>query len=602
MCPNIRTPRLLFVLTLLLAWCLPVFAANARVYVVFSPGQKANAQAALKQAGASVHHEFDDLNAIAVSLPEARRDALGRNPAIAFIEEDPVRNFLSQTVPYGVTMVQAPQAVADGASGAGITVGVIDSGVYTGHLDLASVTINGYPDYGPNDERTWYRDVDSHGTHVVGTLAAANNSDGVLGVSPGAVSIFMVKVFGDTGNWVYSSDLLSAARVAQANGAKIISMSLGGGRSSRTEMQGMADLYNKKGVLLVAAAGNDGTTGVSYPAGYTTVISVAAIDSSKVVADFSQKNSDVELAAPGVGVLSTVSYIDTSTVTVGSSTTSGSHVEFSARGTATAQLVYGGLGDTTNAAWSGKVVLVDRGTISFYDKVHNVQLSGGLACVIANNDIANPDAGLNATLGAGNSSTIPAIGISYNAGATVAASVGGNATLTSTLQQPANGYDYFDGTSMATPHVSGVAALIWSKYPGATNVQVRDALTSTAEELGTAGRDNSYGYGLVRAKNALDALAALNPGTGVDTTAPVISSVSSRVTNAKNGSFEITWTTDESATSDVQLNGTVYSDANLVTAHKRTFRGTKGATYTYYVSSSDAAGNTATAGPFTHQN
>ena len=126
---------------------------------------------------------------------------------------------------------------------------------------------------------------------------------------------------------------------------------------------------------------------------------------------------------------------------------------------------------------------------------------------------------------------------------------------------------------------------------------------SSAEDLGTAGRDNSYGFGLVRAKAALDALAALNPAPGgSDTVAPVISNATSTVTNAKNGSFEITWTTNELSTSDVQLGGTMYPGPTLTTLHKRSFRGTKGASYIYYVFSSDAAGNTASAGPFTHQN
>lgn len=578
-------------------------AGPVRVYVQFHSGHHAAARAAVNQAGGRVHHEFGELNTLAVSLPAAARDALQRNPAVALVEDDPVREYLAQTVPYGITMVQAPQAVDAGATGAGITVGVIDSGVHATHEDLQSVTITGEPDFGPNDERTWYRDYNSHGTHVVGTIAAANNSVGVLGVSPGAVSIHMVKVFGDSGNWIYSSDLLSAARAAAAKGAKIVSMSLGGSRASRTEEQGMADLYNKKGVLLVAAAGNAGTTATSYPAGYSTVVSVAAIDSNKTVASFSQKNSSVELAAPGVAVLSTTSFIDSSTVSTSAGTHSGSHIENAARGTANATLVYGGLGDTTNSAWSGKVVLVDRGSVSFYTKVRNVELSGGVACVIANNDTANPDAGFAGTLGDGNSSAIPAIGVSYNAGLNLRSVVGTTATVSSTIQNSANGYDYFDGTSMATPHVSGVAALIWSKYPGATNKQVRDALTSTAEDLGAAGRDNSYGFGLIRAKAALDALAALNPGSGSgDTTPPVISGVASRITNAKNGSFEITWTTNEPATSDVQLNGTLYPSSTLTTTHKRAFRGTRGATYTYYVTSADAAGNSATAGPFTHQN
>jgi serine protease len=344
---------------------------------------------------------------------------------------------------------------------------------------------------------------------------------------------------------------------------------------------------------------------VSYPAGYGTVVSVAAIDSAKAVASFSQKNTDVELAAPGVGVLSTVSYIESNTVSVGSASYAGNHIENAGRGTAIGAIVYGGIGSATNSAWSGKVVLLDRGTNSFYDKVHNVQLSGGVACVIAN----NVPGGFLGTLGDGSSSTIPAISVSQEDGAVLKSAAGSSATVASNVQQNVNGYDYFDGTSMATPHVSGVAALIWSKYPGATNAQVRQALTSSAQDLGAAGRDNSYGYGLVQAKAALDALAALNPGSGsgggggtggsTDTTAPLISNVTATATNSHNGSFSVTWTTDEAATSDVTINGALYSDSALTTNHKRNFRGSKGVTYTYSVSSTDAAGNTATAGPFT---
>lgn len=90
--------------------------------------------------------------------------------------------------------------------------------------------------------------------------------------------------------------------------------------------------------------------------------------------------------------------------------------------------------------------------------------------------------------------------------------------------------------------------------------------------------------------------------TGGDVIPPVISNVTSVITNSKNGSFEIRWTTNEPATSVVVIGGTRYSDPALVTNHVRAFRGTKGATYSYTVESTDAAGNTATAGPFTHQN
>lgn len=578
-------------------------AGDARVYVKFAPGKKTDVRNVVAQAGGSVKHEFDDLGAVAVAIPEQARAALEHNPNILALEDDPVREFLatSQTTPYGITMVQAPAAVTAGATGAGIKVGVVDSGVFAGHEDLKSVAIDGEPYNAANvnDEHNWNRDMLSHGTHVVGTIAAADNSLGVIGVSPGAVSIHMVKVFGDTGNWIYSSDLLAACRAAANAGCKIISMSLGGGSSSQTEKSGLADLYNKRHILLVAAAGNDGTTKFSYPASYDSVISVAAIDESRTVASFSQKNSQVELAAPGVAVLSTVSYIESNTVVASGTTYTANHIEFSGRGTVTATLAYGGLGTATNPAWSGKLVLVDRGTNSFNEKVQNVAASGGVGCIIANN-VSGSFAG---TLGDGNSSAIPAVSVSLADGATLQSAVGTSVNLSSSVQQPADGYDYFDGTSMATPHVSGVAALIWSKYPGATNVQVRQALDTSAMDLGAAGRDTSYGYGLVQAKAALDALAALNPGGGTtDTTPPTITGPTATVTNAKNGSFQITWTTNEPATSDVVLNSTTYPDSTLVTSHVRSFRGTKGATYTYSVASTDKDGNTATAGPFTFTN
>jgi subtilisin family serine protease len=70
-----------------------------------------------------------------------------------------------------------------------------------------------------------------------------------------------------------------------------------------------------------------------------------------------------------------------------------------------------------------------------------------------------------------------------------------------------SGYEAWNGTSMATPHVSGVAALVWSHCPGATATQVRAALNATAQDKGDPGRDNLYGYGIVKAKAALEYLA-----------------------------------------------------------------------------------------------
>jgi len=86
------------------------------------------------------------------------------------------------------------------------------------------------------------------------------------------------------------------------------------------------------------------------------------------------------------------------------------------------------------------------------------------------------------------------------------------ATVDSTFEFPGSGYEAWSGTSMATPHVSAVAALIWSWNPSLTNVQIREAMSATALDLGEPGRDIYYGFGLVQAKDALKYLGGGKPG------------------------------------------------------------------------------------------
>jgi len=226
-----------------------------------------------------------------------------------------------------------------------------------------------------------------------------------------------------------------------------------------------------------------------------------------VVADFSQFNSQVELAAPGVGVLSTIPYVEANLLEVEGVSYQANHIEYSAYGTASGQLVNGGLCGSPGA-WEGKVVLCERGEFDFSTKVLSVQSGGGTAAIIYNNE---PGIFLG-TMGEGNSSTIVGLSISQEDGQYLLANkIGSTALVTSTLTKPASGYEAWDGTSMATPHVSGVAALVWSCKPSATNVEVRTALQVTAHDLGTTGRDIYYGHGLVQAG---DACSYLNP-TGI---------------------------------------------------------------------------------------
>jgi len=480
-----------------------------RVLIQFEPGKKGAMQSALRGAGGNVHHEFDDLNTIAVTVPTAALDGLRRNPNVVSIEPDAPRYMTAQTVPWGIDRVQARDiwdADRDGVvdagapTGAGVLVCIIDSGLYTAHEDLSSVNvIGGYPS-------GWNTDLCGHGTHVAGTIAAANNNTGVVGVSPGAVSLYIFKVFGDDCSWTYSSDLIDAANHCAAAGADIISMSLGGEFKSRAEQNTFQNLYNQ-GILSIAAAGNDGNTRKSYPASYDSVISVAATDANNLIADFSQQNSAVELAAPGVDILSTVPWIATDELTVDGVTYSANHIEYAATGAASGALVDGGL-CTSAGSWNGDVVLCQRGDISFYDKVLNVQNGGGAAAIIYNNEPGN----FLGTLGDGASSAIVAMSLSQEDGQyLVANKLGLTGDVYSDLSIPDSGYESWQGTSMATPHVSGAAAVLWSSDLSLTNAEIRDAMDQTALDLGDPGRDNAYGYGLLQ---AYDALQALGGGSG----------------------------------------------------------------------------------------
>jgi hypothetical protein len=233
-------------------------------------------------------------------------------------------------------------------------------------------------------------------------------------------------------------------------------------------------------------------------------MSVAAVDAASAKASFSQFNSDVEIAAPGVGVVSTTPFA-TPYVTLAGENTRASAYTGSASGSASGALVYGGLCNVAGA-WLGAVVLCDRGTTTFLEKTDVVIAGGGKAVVIANN-VAGEFSG---TLGTGVTRAVQVVGVTQDQGVVLQAAVGQLASV-NVPTGTGNGYESYDGTSMATPHVAGVAGLIWGLQPTRTNVQVRQALIGSAKDLGTAGRDTSFGYGLVQAKAAYDYLLSPPP-------------------------------------------------------------------------------------------
>ena len=290
------------------------------------------------------------------------------------------------------------------SQGSGVTVAVIDTGIayenyttsngkkYYKAPDLASTCfVPGY-DFIEND--THPNDDNSHGTHVAGTIAqSTNNGLGTAGVAFSSC-LMPVKALNTNGSGTYTQ-IADAIRYAADNGAKVVNLSLGGSASSQVLLDAVAYAYGK-GVTIIAAAGNDGVSTISYPAAYNDyVVAVGATRFDETLAPYSNYGTGLDLVAPG--------------------------------------------GDLS----------VDQNGDGYGDGVLQ--------------NTFNP----------------------------------------TTKNRNSFGYWFFQGTSMATPHVAGVAALVISNGNATTVTDVRKALEETADNLGTAGWDGTYGWGLVNAQAAL---------------------------------------------------------------------------------------------------
>jgi len=488
---------------------------RVRVIVAYKAGASAAVLAAVEKLGGRVVLDLDDADAVAVSLPRAALAALKAARGVDFVEEDSVRTIQgfrgankaspavvgTQVTPYGIPLVQADQLTGTPAWTPKIC--IVDSGIDATHEDLAGNTLAGKDFSGSGD---WNTDEAHHGTHVAGTIAALNNTLGVVGVAGNKqLNLYISKVFDATGS-ASTSVIVKAMLACGRAKANVITMSLGGSNASALEQKVVDRLY-AKGILLIAAAGNAGTTAVSYPAGFANVMSVAAVDSSKAWATFSQFNPDVEISGPGVAVLSTVPMGTglAASTTVGASAYSVQPMEGSPVLSATGPLADFGIGDTpAPGTMTGKVCLIARGTIAFSDKVLNCQTSGGLGAIIYNNAAGDLLGTMN-----GVATTIPSVGALQADGATMLGQLGQSATVALS----ATNYAVFNGTSMATPHVSSVAALVWSFHPSCTGEQIRTTLKLSALDIGdVVGFDDKTGFGLVQAKAASDRITALGCG------------------------------------------------------------------------------------------
>jgi subtilisin family serine protease len=419
--------------------------------------------------------------------------ALSADPDVVYAEEDkPVKvafvpNDARYSELYAMPNIGAPQAW-DTARGSGVVVAVVDTGVDYNHPDIANnvwinpgeIAGNGIDDDHDgrvDDWRGWdfigqfasqpTEDNDpmdgyGHGTHVAGTIAATgDNAIGVVGVAFGA-KVMMLKGFDDS---AISSDssLANAVVYAADHGADVINASWGGLGTSQT-IQNAVDYAHSLGAVFVAAAGNDNIDASNfYPANFPNAIAVAAVDRFDQKASFSNYGNKIDVAAPGMEILS-----------------------------------------------------LEKGT---------------------------------------------------------------------------GGYITQQGTSMAAPHVSGVAALVVGLHPTFSNEQIRQVLRSSAVDLGNVGKDKFFGYGRVSASGAALAPAPLEAkfyapldGAAVHALTPLVGSAqgpgfASYTVDFGEGENPISWTVIQSGTSPVNngslgtFNPTTLHDSGF-TVRLRVFDGT----------------------------
>ncbi len=402
------------------------------------------------------------------------------------------------------------------ATGAGIVVGVLDTGIDYGHPDLDANIIDdrANPDGAirnfmeglPGAEDLTFN---GHGTSVASVIASVDNEVGLIGVAPGA----KVRPYRVCDGGCPLSAITGGLVQATIDGVDVINMSFGGSMRQSFYIPAL-NAANAAGIVLVASAGNGASQVVQSPAGVGTVLAVGATDINDNPASFTNTGGWVDVTGPGVNnptatcegcvVTAVVEELSPTAQSFSANTMTNAPVA-SGPGTAnvTAEIVDAdpaGLGCGPIAAdLTGKIALISRGACSFAAKVSNAENAGAAATVIYNSSAGN----FFGTLGAFASAN-PAVSISGADGAVLVAEIAGATTTANVdaFRDPSILYNFISGTSFSSPHVAGIAALVKSVNPDLSPIEVRKIITSTAEDI---GHQNIFGAGMARADLAVAA-------------------------------------------------------------------------------------------------
>ena len=292
-------------LKVLLLTLLPQLAFAER-YIVLNPSKSQESQ--LNSQG-KVVRKMKYSSHLVVNLSSSEAKKVGAIPDAVLVSSNRKNgggstNPAPQVVPWGVSRIGAVNTVYKGT---GVRVCVVDTGVSKSHPDLRVVGGENFVvQKGRVDPSAWDDD-NGHGSHVAGTIAALDNSQGVVGVAPQA-SLLAVKVLDSRGSG-YLSDIADGVLSCVRMGSHVINMSLGGNGDPNlnSPLKQAINTAVAAGVHVVVAAGNEAQNiAGKVPAGYSNVVAVAASDSSDRIASFSNFGlSSKDVTAPGVAIAST---------------------------------------------------------------------------------------------------------------------------------------------------------------------------------------------------------------------------------------------------------------------------------------------------------
>jgi subtilisin family serine protease len=485
--------------------------------------------------------ELATLDAFAADLTDAEALELRRADGVESVERVVPRSVLSDAKPAsgiaGVAPLASTQSRPWGIDasnvvplwahtrGKGVNVAIVDTGISATHPDLA--VAGGFNAFNataaPDDEH-------GHGTHVAGTVAALDNEIGVVGMAPEA-TLWAVKVLNATGNG--TDETIAAgidwvvAKKRALGGAWVVNMSLGADLPSLVEERAFNRAV-EEGVILIAAAGNYGWEFATYPARYPTVMAIGAVDKTYARAWFSNFGNAIDIVGPGVDVASSYprGLLRFTETHIGADKVTSSGLKGSGLGSVRGKFVDCGFGrpeDFPATGLAGRIAVVQRGPFGsgmyFREKARNAKNAGAAAVVIYNNeeyrDPSYNDWTLTTDDPAWENYQFPVtVAVSTTNGQKILANPGSDLTVTVGSHEYVN----LSGTSMASPHVAGAAALLLALDPTARRTEIEHALERSARDLGAPGWDYFTGWGTL---DAFEAAKELVPELFGATPSPV---------------------------------------------------------------------------------